>query len=816
MVGAWLATTHTFAQVRNITSPMTLPPMAYSAPDGAWAVDVNPAALGFLRAYSIDAAITEASKHVPLEGRGYGLSAATPLPFGLAAGISAETISPTLAARSHLGARSRGRASLALSWSPSEVLSFGSAVRFINAASSALDGIVTLDASMAARPNPYLSFTLLGRDLTNPRPEAGYPVVLRSGTLAIGVRPTGRDDVTAEASSSLTQGGDVGLAGGIYLRLPYVGRLMANAQVPRLGNRFRDFLISAGIAIDWGYVGASFSTHIPEGTRTFPGWTVGMHLGGYLQDGLPGPARVAEIRVESDSARSLLRVLTHLEEVRRNPEIAGVLIRMQTSFSISNAQEMRIAVDALKKSKKTVICHLETGHENALYACAGANALTMDPANTLELIGPHSASLMLGDLLKNVGIHADFVRIGDYKSAPEQYTRNALTEPAREQKELFIGDVFKQIASGIAQDRKKPYNEVTQWIDNGPYSAEQAVTRQILTHTADEDQLDDVLKETLGRRIARKKNLPTRASHHWGHAPRVGVLLVDGTLVEGESYDIPILGMHFTGAKTILDAIDDLDSDPSVRAIVVRIDSPGGSALASDQIWRALMRVRKKKPIVASFGAVAASGGYYIGAAADEIVSTPATLTGSIGIFFGKVDFAPLAEKIGIGIEHFKRGKRAGATSFWRPFSDDERSALENQIRLGYDRFLHSIVAGRGTKIGRKLRTVQDIDKVGQGHTWSGDRAQMLGLVDTLGSFNTALERAKSLAHLREDAEHIVLPEVPFNIVNFVLSSGSQSQESLPISNQIKQILSWASTVYTLSLDRGAPLALMPEIIAAP
>jgi protease-4 len=165
--------------------------------------------------------------------------------------------------------------------------------------------------------------------------------------------------------------------------------------------------------------------------------------------------------------------------------------------------------------------------------------------------------------------------------------------------------------------------------------------------------------------------------------PRIGVVVVDGDMVDGDNVDIPLVDIHLSGGRTVSQAIQGFTEDPTVRAIVVRVDSPGGSAMAADQIWRAIRRARQVKPVIASLGSVAASGGYYVASATDEIWADPSTVTGSIGVFFGKVDIAPLAERIGIGIEVLSRGKHADMESIWRPFTDDERAVLKQKVHSG-------------------------------------------------------------------------------------------------------------------------------------
>jgi len=208
-----------------------------------------------------------------------------------------------------------------------------------------------------------------------------------------------------------------------------------------------------------------------------------------------------------------------------------------------------------------------------------------------------------------------------------------------------------------------------------------------------------------------------------------------------------------------------------IRAIVLRVDSPGGAVMASDQIWRAVQRARKKKPVIASMGEVAASGGYYVASAANEIWASPSTITGSIGIFYGKVDIEPLAKHFGVNIETEKRGSHAGADSLFRPFTDADRALLVEKLRSWYRQFLERVAEGR------KL-PIEKVDALARGRVYSGDTAHTLGLVDSLGGFGSALARARELAKLPIDAEIVVRPERPSTLLDYVLGVTDREAQS--------------------------------------
>jgi protease-4 len=267
-----------------------------------------------------------------------------------------------------------------------------------------------------------------------------------------------------------------------------------------------------------------------------------------------------------------------------------------------------------------------------------------------------------------------------------------------------------------------------------------------------------------------------------------------------------------SGAETIIRELEELGNDPSIRAIVLRVDSPGGAALGSDKIWRAVRRVRRNKPVIASMGAVAASGGYYVAAAADEIWADPGTLTGSIGIFYGKVDVAQLAEKLGVHIENFKRGRHAGAESIYRPFTDEERAALADVLRGYYRLFLARVAEGR-------KMSVEAVDAVARGRVHSGDAALRLGLVDRLGGLASALIRARQLADLGPDAGVVVRPVRKNGLLDYLLGGAKASADTASVRAQedaallslppgLRGLL--RSMALVQQLGGGSPLALLP------
>jgi protease-4 len=356
----------------------------------------------------------------------------------------------------------------------------------------------------------------------------------------------------------------------------------------------------------------------------------------------------------------------------------------------------------------------------------------------------------LGDL---IGVRADFVKIAEYKSAPEQYTRTDSTPAARAQREAYVGDVWAHLTSGIAEARHVDVATARGWIDRGPYTAAEAKEAGLVDELRHGDEVEAGIAAQLGRSIALKTPPTSPERENDWERPAVAVLFVDGDIIDGKSTTIPILNMKFAGMQTLMAAIQRARDDARIRAIVVRIDSPGGSALASDVLARELERTAQVKPVICSLGDIAASGGYFMAASCSRIYAAPSTLTGSIGIFTGKFDVSGLAAKIGVSLESYERGTHAGIDSLYRQYTDEERAQILIKLRYFYSRFVDQVARGR------RLTPVQ-VDAIGRGHIWSGDAALRRGLVDEFGGLMDAVVEAKRRAGL-DERDRVTLDATP-------------------------------------------------------
>ena len=505
-----------------------------------------------------------------------------------------------------------------------------------------------------------------------------------------------------------------------------------------------------------------------------------------------------------------------LRRAKSDPRIESVLI-VPTPFQSpfwGKVQEIRDAVLDFRKSGKRISAYLEYAGEREYYLATAADKIYLVPTGSLDVTGIATYELFLKGTLDKVGAQADFEKIGDYKTAPNQLTQTTFTPAHREMTESLSRDMYEQLVRAIAETRKKKVEDVRALIDEGPFLARDALRLGLVDGLAYEDQLDDqgaVSKSGTveGQSYARGRRRMARS------APRIAVVYVSGIINSGDSGFDPLNG-DVAGSTPLVKAIRSARADDDVRAIVVRIDSPGGSSIASDVIWRELTVTKNEKPsrpLVASMSDLAASGGYYVAMAAPSIVAQPGTLTGSIGIFGGKFVTGGAYEKLGANIESVIIGRNAGLESPERPFTDNERQKLREQIRDFYDGFIQKVAASRKLPVER-------VDQLARGRVWTGAQARERGLVDALGGLDRAIALAKERAGIAADTEvEVVTYPARKTLAELLIEelTGSGSDR------QIDALLSIASGLRTAErravglltaparlFRPGEPLALMP------
>ena len=512
------------------------------------------------------------------------------------------------------------------------------------------------------------------------------------------------------------------------------------------------------------------------------------------------------------TVRSVVEALRKAKVDRR---VTSVIIRPSSTAALwGKVQEVRDAILDFKTSEKPIIGYLEYGGEQEFYLASACDKVYLMPTASLDLTGMANYELFLRGTLDKIGALPDALHIGEYKTASNTFTETTFTAAHREMSESLNSDMYEQLVRGLAQGRHKTEQAIRSMIDHGPYLPEDAVRAGLVDDVAYEDELDD--KVQLGQRVGTSTRFMdddeyrqvSPASLGLNKGPRIAVIFAVGIIGSGESSYESAQG-NVAGSDTIVRYLRKARADSSVKAIVLRIDSPGGSAIASDVIWREVELTRSTKPVIASMSDVAASGGYYIAMPAHAIVAEPATLTGSIGVVMIKFVIDGTLKKMGMNVEAVKHGRYADLYSPIRPFTPEERARVAQQMQATYDTFVEKAAAGRNT-------TPERIDAVAQGRVWTGKQAKQIGLVDELGGLQRALSVAKQRAKLDPNAEvelvfyppkksfYEALAD-PFGRMDRVGMFGALLGFSDP---RALQALSAPLRLFR----RGEPLALMPNV----
>jgi len=458
---------------------------------------------------------------------------------------------------------------------------------------------------------------------------------------------------------------------------------------------------------------------------------------------------------------SFYEILKVFEKAREDPEIEGVIIYFENpAFYPAQAEELRKEILKLKE-KKHVIAYAENFSERDYYIASACEKIIIPNEGSIFIAGPYIEQPYLKKLFEKTGIVAQFERIGKYKSAVEPFIRENMSEEAREQYSLFLKRILEKEIKEISEARKIPEDSLLKIMEKEVYfNSDDALKYGLADTVLFETDLYDAIKKWF-----KKKKIEKLSHKNWAREKyierdfldkraKIALLIAEGSIIEGESGEnpIPIIGGKMLGSSTMQRILQKLETDKSIKAIVIRVNSPGGSALASEIIWNAIKRVKKKKPVVVSMGGVAASGGYYISSPGDYIFSDYTTLTGSIGILGGKLAFGEMFEKIGITFDRIKTLKHSDAFSTIRPWDEEEIEALKEELEWGYKNFIRRVASSRNL-------TENYVDSIGRGRIWSGYDGKEVKIVDEIGGIFDAIEKAKELANIKGDVKIVIYPE---------------------------------------------------------
>lgn len=464
--------------------------------------------------------------------------------------------------------------------------------------------------------------------------------------------------------------------------------------------------------------------------------------------------------LQGPAPEGYLTLLRRLKSAAEDPQVRGILVRVRdVPFSFAQVEEVRNLLLDARSARKGVVVYLDGSASNATYLLASvADRIYLHPAGGLDLVGLSAELQFYKGALDLVGVEAQYRKRAEYKSAPEQWTNTSSSDPAREEMDALLDDLAGQLQRGIATGRGKTPEEVKALIDQGPFTAQEALSDGLVDGLMYPDEVESELHKVFDRRGLFIDDSYEESPDHSGWQPQraIGVITVDGAISEGESSTGGFLSGGSTGSDTVVRALDQARRTSAIKAVVLRVDSPGGSAFASDEIWRAVARLKDEdKPVIVSMGGYAASGGYYVSSNATAIYAEPSTVTGSIGVYGGKYNLEGLFEKLHIESEAFDRGRNASMYSMSRPFDEVQLAALDRMIGDTYAQFTSKVSAGRNL-------TNEQVQEVARGRVWSGTAASQRGLVDAFGGLYDAVERARKEAGIDADTPYTLVAFDPW------------------------------------------------------
>lgn len=474
----------------------------------------------------------------------------------------------------------------------------------------------------------------------------------------------------------------------------------------------------------------------------------------------PFPARRVRPRLPRQPLPlSIEDVRERLTRVAADPRVKGVVAKVgDLPAGFATVESLRNAFRELQDRGKRVIFYLLTADLKRYYLASAGDVVIMPPSGDLSITGLRVEVSFYRRGLDRLGIEPQFDRIAEYKTAADPFLYPEMQRPHRENLTSILDALFDHIVGEIARSRKLDSEAVRRAIDDAPLTPIEAKEAGLVDALLYEDELPPFLgtpekpARILPWRLARFR---LRRRVRWRFRARgvIGVAQVVGIIAPGESRNLPLLG-PVSGADTVVRTLRAAERNPRVRAVVLYVNSRGGSALASDLIWREVSRLARRKPVVAAMGDVAGSGGYYVACGAPYIVAHPDTLTGSIGVVVGKFFLANLLEKLGIHREILARGAQATIESPFAPYTPKERERIRKLMEEIYGRFLSRVAEGR-------RKQVEEVIPIAGGRIWTGSQAHPLGLVDELGDLEAAVARARALAGFPAEAEVPVVTLYP-------------------------------------------------------
>ncbi len=745
-----LALAQTGALVREPLPPrgVTLPPTSAALVDEATALAVNPAALRFVGPAQLHY-VHERNLVRDSVGDGVFVGAS---PLGVGLGLGIEWI------------RGRGGPDYRkTSWGLSlgaKTLALGGTYNTFGSEDGDIERLSSFDLGLAWRPCRGFSLGAVARNLDEP--ESGRLRLERTYNLGVGLRPF--DERYTLGVDYLAREDDIDAGRLSYtLQAEVLPGLRAGAGVSHAVAGSTELALQVAITLDTGRFGVTYaaggasggSDHVvalrlsSERYRGFQpaGGTVTLLD---LNDSLSGRGSPAlSLLGVGGGTDPYLRTLRFLELATRDERLRGVVLKLEgmPGAEWGKAEELRQAVLRLRGAGKKVMAVLMNCDDACYLVASAADQVYALPEALLPINGLAAHVTTLGGTMQKLGVSWDVARVGTYKTAPEQLTRTEMSEAQRETLNAYLDTEVAHYEAAVAAGRKVPVERLREAWTSGILTAKRAQALGLVDGVLHPEELDKKVSEWLPGAAYNPLYSPRdERNTRWGRPRKLAIVPVLGTIAGGKSRETPLGGGAIAGAETVVRALQRAGDDPNVAAIVLRVDSGGGEVLASDLMFRAVLEAKKKKPVVASMGDVAASGGYYAAMGADEIFALPTTLTGSIGVFFLKPAVQGLGQRLGANRESILRAPFADIADIWAPWTPEQQKAAQDWVDASYDNFI------TGVAESRKLDK-QAVDAMARGRVWSGQDAHARKLVDQLGGLPEAMASARKRAGIADTTE---------------------------------------------------------------
>ena len=681
--------------------------------------------------------------------------------------------------------------------------------------SRSLDRLVSWDVGAVVRPASFISVGAAAMDLNAPRLD-GARLARRFG-VGLGFRP-GTDRVEIGADWRFDD-----LSPLEDSRLEFVLR----------GEVVGGVLLSAGFSTSASGKGLAGQIALALRTERFgAGYAFGAHLGGVRaaehtawvsassarQRGMSLPRKhyvLLDVEAAFRTGRGLsgllgrqdgwLALMAQLDRIAQDDSAAGVVVKLEGSgaLGLAQAEALNAGIARLRQSGKKAVALLLGAEDPDYLAALACDRIVAVPAANLFINGFRFHSTFFGRLLDKAGVTMDVARSGRFKTAPDEFTASGMSDAEKEQLDAALDVIFPRYVRAIAAARGMTEEAVRAALDVGVTGAGSAKDRGLVDEVVFTDQVGAVVSGLEHGRtdLTASEEAEPDVPQPWGLRPKIALIRIDGLIVSGSGGG-GLFGMgRRTGAADVLEALRRAVFDGSVKAVVLAIDSGGGSSLASDLIWRFVRLAAQEKPVVVSMGNVAASGGYYIASAGTEILASPSTLTGSIGVFIMKPSFQGLMDRAGVDSESLERGQGAGLMSLARPWSESEKAAVQRAVDEAYGLFLERVAEGRKMPKSK-------VETLAAGRVWLGSDAVANGLADRLGGLSEAIQRAAVLAGLEHRRTEVVLFDGSGlgSRVREVFQSGGGDRAPL---SKLAELLG-AGAADILLDESGHPLAVVP------